>query len=65
MSVQYFYLTKAVELDAFAERTEDEAARRSLKLTADTWRLLACMAEKYGFSDLPALRGRVELSGIK
>lgn len=62
MSVEVFYLAKAAEADALAERAGDDSAKCSLRLTAETWRLLARLAEKYDFSDLPAVRLRVPLA---
>ena len=59
MSVAFFYLEKAATVDRYAERTDDVASKRSLQLTAETWRLLAQLAEEHSFDDLPAVRRRL------
>lgn len=59
MSVRQYYLARAADAAALGEVIQDPFARRSLALTAETWRLLAALAEEHGFDDLPELCERL------
>lgn len=59
MSVRYYYLARAAQVDAYAQRINDQAMRCALQLTAEAWRLLAKLAHEQGFDDLPALQLRL------